>query len=79
LAYCTRNPNLLASLTTLACHHLDKGLRGDASRLTRDGGTTAIIPLVCNRHLIVANFGDSRCILVRKKEERSGGRVAASA
>ncbi len=73
LAYCARDPNLLASLIASACHNLDKGLRGDALRLTRDGRTKAIIALVCDRHLIVAKVGESRCILVRKKEERSGG------
>jgi serine/threonine protein phosphatase PrpC len=74
-AYRSRDPGLLASLIASACYDLDEGLRGDASRPTRDGGTTAIIALVCDRHLIVANVGDSRCILVRKKkrEEEGGG------
>ena len=39
-AYGARNPDLLASSTASACHDLDEGLRGDASRPTRDGGTT---------------------------------------
>jgi serine/threonine protein phosphatase PrpC len=72
-AYRTRDPNLLASLIVLACQDLDKGLRGDALRLTRDGGTTVTIALVCDRHLILANVGDSRCILVRKKKRLGGG------
>jgi hypothetical protein len=59
---------LLTSLIASACYDLDEGLRGDASRPTRDGGTTAIIALVFDRHLIVANVGDSRCILARKKK-----------
>ena len=67
-AYRSRDPGLLASLIASACYDLDEGLRGDASRPTRDGGTTAIIALVCDRHLIVANVGDSRCILARKKK-----------
>ncbi len=71
-AYCTHDPGLLASLIALACYNLDEGLRGDASKLTGDGGTMAIIALVCNRHLNVA-IGDSCCIRVRKKKERSGG------
>ena len=62
-AYRAHDPDLLASSIVSACYDLDEGLRGDASRPTRDGGTTAIIALVCDRHLIVANVGDSRCIL----------------
>ena len=69
-AYRARDPDLLASSIVSACYDLDEGLRGDASRPTRDGGTTAIIALVCDRHLIVANVGDSRCILLRKKRSR---------
>ena len=72
-AYRARDPDLLASSIVSACYDLDEGLRGDASRPTRDGGTTAIIALVCDRHLIVANVGDSRCILVRKKRRGEGG------
>jgi serine/threonine protein phosphatase PrpC len=67
-AYRARDPDLLASSIASACYDLDEGLRGDASRPTRDGGTTAIIALVCDRHLIMANVGDSRCILARKKK-----------
>jgi serine/threonine protein phosphatase PrpC len=68
-----RVPNLLASLIMSACNNLDEDLRRDASRLARDGRTTAIFVLVCNRHLIVANVGDCRCILVRKKKRLDGG------
>ncbi len=78
-AYCAQDPNLIVSLIALACHNLDKGLRGVALRPMRDGRTMAIIALVCDCHFIVANVGDSRCILVRKKEERLGGRYAAGA
>ncbi len=69
-AYRVRDPDLLPSSILSACYDLDEGLRGDASRPTRDGGTTAIIALVYDRHLVVANVGDSRCILVRKKKRR---------
>jgi hypothetical protein len=69
-AYRARDPDLLASLIVSACHDLTEGLRGDASRPARDGKTTAIIALVCNRHLVVANVGDRHYILVRKKKER---------
>jgi serine/threonine protein phosphatase PrpC len=72
-AYRACNSNLLASLIASACHDLDEGLWGDASRPKRDGGTTGIIALVCNCHLIMANVGDSCCILMRKKKERLGG------
>ncbi len=73
LVYRVQDPNLLASSIPSTCHDLGKGLRRDASRPTRDSRTMAIIALVCDHHLIVANVGDSCCILVRKKEERLGG------
>jgi serine/threonine protein phosphatase PrpC len=79
-AYRGRDPDLLSSSIVAACCDLDNDLRGDNSRPTRDGGTTAIIALVCDRHMIVANVGDSRCILVRKKKkemEKEGEKEAA--
>ena len=50
---------------TSSCYELDDQLRKDTTR-PKDGGTTAIIALVCNDHIVVANVGDSRCILVKK-------------
>ncbi|KAL7547798.1 hypothetical protein ACHAWF_011070 [Thalassiosira exigua] len=52
-------------LATKACYDLDEELKNDASR-PRDGGTTAVFALVGDEFLLVANVGDSRCILVRK-------------
>ncbi len=42
-AYRASNPDFLASLIVSAFHDLEEGLRGDASRPMKDGGTTAII------------------------------------
>jgi serine/threonine protein phosphatase PrpC len=68
-AYRERDPDHLASSIVAACHDLDDDLRVDKTKPTGDGGTTAIIALVCDRHVIVANVGDSRCILVRKDKK----------
>mmetsp|Transcript_36886 Transcript_36886/g.77878 ORF Transcript_36886/g.77878 Transcript_36886/m.77878 type:complete len:984 (+) Transcript_36886:161-3112(+) len=70
LAYygCNNNKHsdLVVSVLTQACHELDDDLRKDATK-PRDGGTTAIVAMVSNAYLFVANVGDSRCILVTKR------------
>lgn len=45
---------------------LDVDLKNGASQ-GKNGGTTAIVALVSDGKMIVANLGDSRCILVKKK------------
>ncbi|KAL7504197.1 hypothetical protein ACHAXN_001891 [Cyclotella atomus] len=47
-------------------HGLDDDLKNGASQ-GQNGGTTAVVSLVSEGKLIVANLGDSRCILVKKK------------
>lgn len=49
-----------------AFHDLDDDLKNDDTK-PRDGGTTAIVALVSSRKILVANVGDSRCILVKKR------------
>lgn len=58
---------LLSSIITQAYHDLDEGLRNEKTKPSSDGGSTAIMALICDRYLFVANVGDSRCILVKKK------------
>ena len=58
---------LLSSIITQAYHDLDEDLRDDKTKPSSDGGSTAIMALVCDRYLFVANVGDSRCILVKRK------------
>jgi serine/threonine protein phosphatase PrpC len=58
---------LLSSIFTQTCHDLDEDLRNDKMKSSTNGGSTAIMALICNRFLFVANVGDSRCILVKKK------------
>lgn len=53
-------------------HELDIDLKNGASQ-GKHGGTTAIVALVSEAKMIVANVGDSRCILVKKKTDRSEG------
>ncbi|KAL7428681.1 hypothetical protein ACHAXH_000872 [Discostella pseudostelligera] len=71
LAYygCNSDSSLLSSIFTQSCHDLDKDLRNavKTSMNSGNGGSTAIMALICNRFLFVANIGDSRCILVKKK------------
>jgi serine/threonine protein phosphatase PrpC len=40
-------------------------LKNDESK-PRDGGTTAVVAVVSSQKILVANVGDSRCILVKK-------------
>ena len=54
------------TIFTEACYDLDDDLKNDKSK-PRDGGTTAIVALVSSRKILVANVGDSRCILVKKR------------
>jgi serine/threonine protein phosphatase PrpC/ankyrin repeat protein len=61
----TRAADMFASALTSTCYELDDDLRNDTTR-PKDGGTTAIMALICNDHIIVANVGDSRCILVKR-------------
>ncbi|KAL7495671.1 hypothetical protein ACHAWT_005444 [Skeletonema menzelii] len=49
-----------------AYYDLDDDLKKNRSK-PRDGGTTAIVALVSNSKILVANVGDSRCILVKKR------------
>ena len=62
------NTTLLSSIITQACHDIDEKLRNEKTKPSKDCGSTAIMALVCNRYLFVANVGDSRCILVTKKK-----------
>jgi serine/threonine protein phosphatase PrpC len=50
---------------TEACYDLDMELKNDESK-PRDGGTTAVVAVVSSQKILVANVGDSRCILVKK-------------
>ena len=54
------------TIFTEACYDLDDDLKDENSK-PRDGGTTAIVALVSSRKILVANIGDSRCILVKKR------------
>ncbi|KAL3771318.1 hypothetical protein ACHAWU_005786 [Discostella pseudostelligera] len=68
---------LLSNIFTQTCHDLDEDLRNDTMKPSTNGGSTGIMALICNRYLYVANVGDSRCILVKKKtainvEEKDG-------
>lgn len=54
---------------------LDDDLKNGASQ-GQNGGSTAVVTLVSGGKLIVANLGDSRCILVKK---RSGGEKEGAA
>mmetsp|Transcript_18381 Transcript_18381/g.29930 ORF Transcript_18381/g.29930 Transcript_18381/m.29930 type:complete len:1041 (+) Transcript_18381:313-3435(+) len=73
LAYhsCNTSHNPLTSVLTQTCHDLDEDLRRDVTK-PRDGGTTAIMALVSDGYLFVANVGDSRCILVTKRTTVNG-------
>ncbi|KAL9188871.1 hypothetical protein ACHAXT_011361 [Thalassiosira profunda] len=66
----------MESVLTQACYDLDEALRTDRAR-PRDGGTTAIVAVASDRYVFVANVGDSRCILVRRKEAANNGEAAA--
>ena len=50
---------------TEVCYDLDEELKNDGSK-PRDGGTTAVVAVVSSQKILVANVGDSRCILVKK-------------
>jgi len=65
----------LESVLTQTYHDLDEDLRKDLTK-PRDGGTTAIVALVSDAYLFVANVGDSRCILVRKRKAVTNGASA---
>ncbi|KAL7529532.1 hypothetical protein ACHAXR_004652 [Thalassiosira sp. AJA248-18] len=72
LAYhsCNTSYEPLVSAFTQACYDLDEDLRKDVTK-PRDGGTTAIIALVSDDYLFVANVGDSRCIFVKKRKDET--------
>jgi len=61
----------LTSVLTQTCLDLDEDLKNDESK-PKDGGSTAIMALVSNCIMYVANIGDARCILVRKKNKNDG-------
>jgi len=66
---CNRSSDdTLSSVLTQTCLDLDEDLKNDESK-PKDGGSTAIMALVSNRVMYVANIGDARCILVRKKNK----------
>lgn len=56
----------LETIFTESCYDLDDDLKKESSK-PRDGGTTAIVALVSSHKILVANVGDSRCILVKKR------------
>ena len=56
----------LSLALTQMCLDLDEGVKNDASK-PGNGGSTAIMAFVSDRNMFVANVGDSRCILVKKK------------
>ncbi|KAL7432084.1 hypothetical protein ACHAXM_002931 [Skeletonema potamos] len=60
----------MESIVTETCNYLDDDLKNEESK-PRDGGSTAIVALVSSRKILVANVGDSRCILVRKRTTTS--------
>ena len=64
----------LESIFTEACYELDDDLKNDKSK-PRDGGTTAIVSVVSSCKIVVANVGDSRCILVKKKSPAESEQV----
>jgi serine/threonine protein phosphatase PrpC len=57
---------VLETVFTEAYYDLDKDLKDEESK-PRDGGTTAIVALLSGQRILVANVGDSRCILVKKR------------
>lgn len=67
----------LANAWTQACYDLDEDLRKDVTK-PRDGGTTAIMALVSDDYMFVANVGDSRCILVKRKKKAATGESNAA-
>ena len=70
LAYhsCNTSYKHLTKAWTEACNELDEDLKNDKEK-PKDGGTTAIMALVSGRYMFVANVGDSRCILVKKRKD----------
>jgi len=61
---------LLTKLMVRTCEKIDNDLKSDPKRLVGcgEGGTTASVALVLGRTIAVANVGDSRCVLVRRKK-----------
>lgn len=60
----------LETIFTESYYDIDADLKNESSK-PRDGGTTAIVALVSSHKILVANVGDSRCILVKKRSGTS--------
>ena len=68
---------LPTSVFKQACLDLDDDLRKVTVKLKNDGGSTAIMTLICSHYMTMAYVGDSRCILVRKVAKKVEDDVAA--
>mmetsp|Transcript_25774 Transcript_25774/g.54230 ORF Transcript_25774/g.54230 Transcript_25774/m.54230 type:complete len:967 (-) Transcript_25774:17-2917(-) len=60
------NDVTLSTILTDTCYALDEKLKDSMD--SKNSGTTAIIAVVSDRKIFVANVGDSRCIIVKKRE-----------
>lgn len=49
-----------------ACLKLDERLKSDLRKYSRSGGSTGVIALITPTHVLVANIGDSRGIVVQR-------------
>lgn len=63
----TEGDGAMMTLISESFQELDDDLKKEPSRV-KGGGTTAIVALVTGSKIFVANVGDSRCILVKRKE-----------
>ncbi len=65
------NPNncsmdvTISTILTDTCYALDEKMKNDS--VSKNSGSTAIIVVVSDKKIFVANVGDSRCILVKKR------------
>lgn len=67
----TEGDGAMMTVLTDSFHSLDEDLKTAPMKI-RDGGTTAIVAVVSDGKMFVANVGDSRCILVKKRSVTEG-------
>lgn len=73
----TEGDGAMMTLLEESFHALDTDLMNDDGKV-KNGGSTAIVAVVSEGKMFIANVGDSRCILVKKRMNEEGDVVHAN-
>ncbi|KAL7487651.1 hypothetical protein ACHAWX_000209, partial [Stephanocyclus meneghinianus] len=67
--------HLMKKVLMESFHTLDEDLKNDPIA-EKGGGSTAVVAVISDTKIFVANIGDSRCILVKKQSDLTEGKVS---